>query len=85
MTEVGLKLGLKKNESEILAYQTFVGSAELLKETKQNFSKLRKDVTSPGGTTAALSILMNDKNGLNKIFTKALNAALTRAKDLGNS
>ena len=86
LTEVGVKLGLKKNEAEILAYQTFVGSAKLLKETKQNFSKLRKDVTSPGGTTeAALSILMNDRNGLNKIFTKALSAALTRAKELGNS
>ncbi len=86
LTEVGVKLGLKKNESEILAFQTFIGSAKLLKETKQNLSKLRKDVTSPGGTTeAALSILMNNKNGLNKIFTKTLNAAVKRAKELGNS
>ncbi len=84
LSEIGYKLGLNKKDSETLAFHTFVGSAKLLEETKQNFSTLRRNVTSPGGTTeAALSILMHEKNGLNKILSRAVKNALERSKELG--
>ena len=57
-----------------------------MEETKQNPSQLRKDVTSPGGTTeAALSVLMQENEGLNKIMDKAIKAAVLRAKELNNN
>jgi len=86
LSKIGQKFGLNENDTKTLAFQTFVGSAKLLEETKQNASQLRKDVTSPGGTTeAALSILMQENEGLNKIMDEAIKAAMLRAKELNNN
>ena len=48
-----------------------------------NPSKLRENVTSPGGTTqAALLHLMEEKNGLPNILSNAVHAAIERSKQL---
>ena len=45
-------------------------------------SRLRQNVTSPGGTTAAaLSVLMAE-DGMQPLFDKAIAAARTRAEEL---
>ncbi len=51
--EGGVALGLDRELASTLALQTFIGSAELIKRTGSTPQQLRKNVTSPGGTTAA--------------------------------
>ena len=51
--EGGVALGLDRDLAYTLALQTFIGSAELIKRTGSSPEQLRKNVTSPGGTTAA--------------------------------
>lgn len=84
MAAAGEKLGLDPAMAARLARQTVIGSAALAADSKDvPASKLRENVTSPGGTTAAaLSVLMNDQNGMQKLFDQALAAAAKRAEEL---
>lgn len=83
LTEAGKKIGLDAKMSEKLARQTVIGSAALAKDAPAlSAAKLRENVTSPGGTTAAaLEILMGEK-GIQPIFDRALLAATRRAEEL---
>ena len=46
-------------------------------------ARLDVHVTSPGGTTeAALGVLMEDKDGLQQLMTRALDAATRRSREL---
>lgn len=84
LTAAGEKLGLDPDMAARLARQTVIGSAALAADSKDvSASTLRENVTSPGGTTAAaLSVLMNDQNGIQKLFDHALAAAAHRAEEL---
>jgi pyrroline-5-carboxylate reductase len=54
-----------------------------LPQTSGLLPELRKEVTSPGGTTeAALSVLMA-KDGLAALMDRAIDAATKRGKELG--
>jgi pyrroline-5-carboxylate reductase len=67
-----------------LARATITGAGALLDADKRAPSELRRDVTSPGGTTeAALQVLMA-RDGLEPLMTRAVRAATARAKDLGS-
>ncbi|MEW6715198.1 MAG: pyrroline-5-carboxylate reductase [Nitrospirota bacterium] len=81
MIEAGVKLGLSEDGASTLAVQTAIGTAKLL-ETGMPPSKLREMVTSPGGTTAA-GLKMFDEKGLRGIVSDALQAAKSRAEELG--
>lgn len=83
LTEAGKKIGLDAKMAEKLARQTVIGSALLAKDApRQSAARLRQNVTSPGGTTAAaLEVLMGD-DGIQKIFDQALAAANKRAEEL---
>ncbi len=75
------KTGLNKTLSMTLARQTVIGSAALANADKTDAATLRKNVTSPGGTTAAaLDVLMNGE--MQKIFDRAIAAAKKRSKEL---
>lgn len=76
-----IKLGLDKKTAMILAEQTFLGSAALLKNKNMSAEQLRQSVISRKGTTAAaMSVL--EKRGFAKIFEHALLAAFKRAREL---
>lgn len=83
MAKAGEKAGLPAELSMKLARQTVIGSAALAEsEHDQSASTLRKNVTSPGGTTeAALKVLM-DSGDMQALFDKAIAAAVTRGKEL---
>ncbi len=83
LTAAGKKIGLDAKMAEKLARQTVIGSAALAKDSAETeAAKLRENVTSPGGTTAAaLEVLMKD-DVLQKLFEKALTAATKRAEEL---
>ena len=84
MAEAGRKAGLKADLAMRLARETVSGAGELLHQSPDDASQLRKNVTSPGGTTAAaLSVLMAD-NGMQPLFDAAVEAARKRAEELAN-
>ncbi|WP_313522825.1 pyrroline-5-carboxylate reductase [Shinella sp.] len=82
MAEAGRKAGLPADLAMRLARETVAGAGELLHQSPDDASRLRQNVTSPGGTTAAaLSVLMAE-DGMQPLFDKAIAAARTRAEEL---
>jgi len=79
--EAGMKMGLNRADASGLAVQTLLGTAKLL-DTGMSAEDLRKMVTSPGGTTAAGLKVFENKN-LMGIVADALEAARSRADELG--
>ena len=62
---------------------TLIGAAALLDQSAEEPSELRRQVTSPGGTTeAALKVLMGER-GLWPLVDEAVAAAVGRARELG--
>jgi pyrroline-5-carboxylate reductase len=81
MADAGVKLGIPRAESLILAGQTILGSAKMFLDKKENPIMLRDKVTSPGGTTiAALHIF--EKAGFSGIIIDAIETAAKRSKEL---
>jgi pyrroline-5-carboxylate reductase len=84
MAEAGRKLGLPADLAMRLARETVSGAGELLHQSNDEAARLRQNVTSPGGTTAAaLAVLMAD-HGMQPLFDAALAAARQRAAELGS-
>jgi pyrroline-5-carboxylate reductase len=76
--------GMPRAEAEKLARATITGVGALLAADTRPPSELRRDVTSPGGTTeAALKILMSTK-GLKQLMARAVSAANKRAGELAS-
>jgi pyrroline-5-carboxylate reductase len=84
MAAAGVAAGLKPDLAMRLARTTVVGAGALMHAWPEREAEvLRRDVTSPGGTTeAALKVLMAS-GGLAPLMTKAVKAAAKRAKELG--
>ena len=80
--EGGIREGLPPEQAAELARQTFVGAAELLAASGRSAADLRKDVTSPGGTTQA-AIESLDAAGTRRIVADAVRAAAQRSRELG--
>lgn len=84
MIKAGIKLGLKKETAEKLVLQTAKGAGLLAVESAgKGISPdvLRKNVTSPNGTTeAALKVFA--KRNFEKMTSDALTAAAKRSKEL---
>ena len=74
--------GMPRAAAEKLARATIMGAGALLAADKRPPSELRRDVTSPGGTTeAALKILLA-QDGLSALMKRAVAAAKKRAEEL---
>ena len=83
MTQAGVEMGLPAQQAHRLAVGTFVGASELARASGDPPEVLRQRVTSKGGTTyAAISSMEQDR--MQALFVKALHAACTRAKELGD-
>ncbi|HLP70297.1 MAG TPA: pyrroline-5-carboxylate reductase, partial [Rhizobium sp.] len=82
MAEAGRKAGLPADLAMRLARETVSGAGELLHQSPDDAQRLRQNVTSPGGTTAAaLSVLMTE-DGMQPLFDRAVEAARKRAEEL---
>ena len=76
-------IGLDQKNAEILAKQTLIGAAEILKNNPQDSAKIwRERVTSKGGTTEQ-AILKFQENNLEEIIQKSVNACEKKAIELG--
>ena len=81
LAEAAVQLGLNQEQAQLLASQTFIGSAKLLEQSGQTPTELRNAVTSPGGTTqAALESFQKDQ--LPHIVANAAKAARNRSIEL---
>jgi pyrroline-5-carboxylate reductase len=83
MEAAGLAQGLPPALAERLARATVAGAGELLRLSPESAAQLRKNVTSPGGTTAAaLSVLMAENGGVPSLMAEAVAAATQRGREL---
>jgi pyrroline-5-carboxylate reductase len=81
LTEAAQNLGFGEDIAAMLVEETFAGATELLSASNQAPAELRRQVTSPNGTTMqAVAVL--EKAKLAEIFTEATKAALARAKEI---
>ena len=81
MIKSGIQLGLSEENATKLAIGTIAGSAAMLQESGLDAATLRKNVTSPNGTTAAALKVFSD-NDLAGIIKDAMIAAKNRAQEL---
>ncbi len=83
MTKAGVEMGLSAQQAHKLAVGTFVGASELARASEDPPDVLRQRVTSKGGTTYA-AITSMEKDQVQALFVKAMHAANTRARELGD-
>ncbi len=82
LARAGIEAGLPEDLAQRLARCTVTGSGELLQLSEEDAATLRKNVTSPAGTTqAALDVLMAD-DGLEALMIRAVDAAARRSREL---
>jgi pyrroline-5-carboxylate reductase len=78
----GQELGLDEQTSRALVLQTLSGAAAMLRDTGLDPAELRRQVTSPNGTTMA-GIGVLDAAGVQERFVEAVRRAAARARELG--
>ena len=81
MIEAGILLSLPRETSTTLVVQTMLGTATQLRDQGMHPVELRESVTSPGGTTIA-AIRELEIAGVRAAFLNAIQAAMTRAREL---
>lgn len=83
MAQAGVAAGLPADLSARIARATVAGAGALLDASDLPAAKLRENVTSPGGTTAAaLGVLMREADGFGPLMVEAVAAATRRGKEL---
>ncbi|WP_127474535.1 pyrroline-5-carboxylate reductase [Sulfurivermis fontis] len=81
MQQAGVQLGLTADMARLLTLQTAFGAAKMALESREDAAVLRRQVTSPGGTTErAIGILQ--QGGLEELFARALAGARDRSQEL---
>ncbi len=86
LSKIGKENGLLEQDSKTLALETLIGSAKLLELSKMDPEILKKNVTSPGGTTeAGLEILESMETGLYPLLDLTIKNAKKRALDLNKN
>lgn len=82
LARAGVEAGLPQELATKLARETVAGSGELLHRSEDSSATLRKNVTSPGGTTAAALEVLMGPDGLWQLMIRAVAAATKRSKEL---
>jgi pyrroline-5-carboxylate reductase len=84
LADAGVKVGLSRRTSTLLAAQTVLGSAKLLLETNEHPGRLKDMVTSPGGT-AITGLHTLEHGGVRTTLMDAVEAATKRSHELGQA
>jgi pyrroline-5-carboxylate reductase len=84
LAAAGVDEGLPADLALQLAKATVAGAGALAEAATEDPGRLRVNVTSPGGTTAAaLAVLMDETRGFPWLLRKAVQAAAERGRELG--
>ena len=86
LSKIGKENGLLEKDAKTLSLETLIGSAKLLEVSKMDAEILKKNVTSPGGTTeAGLEVLESLETGLYPLLDLTIKNAKKRALDLNKN
>lgn len=81
MEKAAIEMGLNEQQARLLTIETAVGASKMALMSSSDPSELRRQVTSPGGTTEqALNTFM--QNNMEAIVEKAMQAAQQRSIEL---
>lgn len=83
LTAAAERAGLPTDTAKLLAMQTVYGAASLAAESREDPGLLRRQVTSPNGTTAAALAVLMGEDRLETLVTEAVEAARLRSIELG--
>lgn len=81
LADAGVRLGLPKDVSTLLAAQTTLGASKMVVETGEHPAKLKDMVVTPAGTTIE-GLLELEKGGFRALVISAVTRAAERAKEL---
>ncbi len=83
LAAAGEAQGLSPDLAMALAKATVAGAGALAEAADEDPAQLRRNVTSPNGTTqAGLEVLMDESKGLPPLMAQTVAAATTRSKEL---
>ena len=82
LSDGGVRAGLPRRVSQLLAAQTLLGAARLVLETGTHPAQLREMVTSPGGT-AITGLHLLEEAGVRGAIISAVAGAAERSRELG--
>lgn len=82
MVDAGVHLGFPRRIAEQLVAQTVKGSVAFYLKSPRHLARLRNQVTSPGGTSAA-ALYYLEKAGFRTALSRAIWAAYERSVQLG--
>lgn len=82
MIAAGVEMGLSPEVAHQLAVKTALGAAKMLTTSPDSPAELRRKVTSPGGTTNAAIVTLQERK-VDEAIVAALRAAERRGRELG--
>ncbi|NRD80663.1 pyrroline-5-carboxylate reductase [Bacillus sp. BRMEA1] len=84
MEKSAVEIGLDKQMGKELIVQTLIGAAEMVKNSAKSPEQLRREVTSPGGTTEA-GVRVLEEHGVQEAFISCIKAAAAQSKKMGEA
>lgn len=84
MEAAAIELGLDPDTARVMVQQTLLGASTLYAQAGENPRVLRDRVTSPGGTTAAATAVLDDAT-VQQTIASAISAARDRGRQLAES
>ena len=82
LIDAAVRIGLPRETAGELVLETVLGATLLAKQSPKSPQELRKQVTSPGGTTAA-GIAVLESGKFKELLAETVAAAHKRARELG--
>ena len=82
LIDAGVHIGFSRDQAQQMVLQTVEGSVELMRHSGLHPADLRNRVTSPAGTTAAGTLVL-ERAGVRSALIDAVDKAYRRSKELG--
>jgi pyrroline-5-carboxylate reductase len=82
LERAAVDLGMQKELAKALIIQTISGASKMLEDSGLEAGILRRNVTSPGGTTEA-GINVLEESGVSDAFSKCIDSAKARSEEMG--
>ncbi len=84
LIDAGVHIGFSRDQAQQMVLQTVEGSVELMRQGGLHPADLRNRVTSPAGTTAAGTLVL-ERAGVRSALIDAVDTAYRRSQELGGS